>query len=84
MLCRSRKPTVRVDRGKRRTYANLLNYSHHLIVVDDGTNQTTKSDRDPAGYLPIDSFQCGYVEIWLRIKRTWGLNMDQSEPRFPR
>ncbi len=66
-------------REKRRTFANHLNYSHHLIVVDDGTNQTAKSDRDPAGFLPIGSFQCGYVEIWLRIKRTWGLNMDQAE-----
>ncbi len=66
-------------REKRRAYANHLNYSHHLIVVDDSTNQTAKSDRDPAGYLPIGSFQCEYVEIWLRIKRTWGLNMDQVE-----
>ncbi len=66
-------------REKRRAYANHLNYSHHLIVVDDSTNQTAKSDRDPAEYLPIGSFQCEYVEIWLRIKRTWGLNMDQAE-----
>ena len=66
-------------REKRRAYANHLNYSHHLIVVDDRTNQTAKSDRDPAEYLPIGSFQCEYVEIWLRIKRTWGLNMDQAE-----
>ena len=47
--------------------------------MDDSTNQNTKSDRDPTGYLPIGSFQCEYIEIWLRIKRTWGLNMDQAE-----
>ncbi len=66
-------------RERRRAYANYLNYSHHLIVVDDRENQTVKRDRDPAEYLPIGAFECEYVEVWLRIKRTWGLNMDQTE-----
>lgn len=66
-------------RERRRAYANYLAYSHHLIAVDDSTNQTAKSDRDPSEYLPVASFQCRYVEVWLRIKETWNLSMDQAE-----
>ncbi len=66
-------------REKRRAYANHLSYSHHLIAVDDDTNQNAKSDRDPNEYLPVAEFRCEYVEIWMRIKRAWNLNMDQAE-----
>ena len=68
------------DRERRRAYANHLNYAHHLIAVEKSTNRNVKSDRDPDGYLPqAASYRCEYVEIWIRIKHAWNLNMDQDE-----
>lgn len=63
---------------RRRDYANYLGFAGHLIAVQ-GTENASKGADDPTDYLPIATFRCEYVAIWIKIKDRWGLNMNQAE-----
>jgi hypothetical protein len=44
------------------------------------TSNTSKSDSDPANWLPPSSKAlCEYITDWVTVKATWGLTMDQAE-----
>lgn len=61
----------------RESYANDLDDRRTLVGVTDNVNQT-KSDQDPAEWLP-DLQQCRYVEEWVAVKHRWGLSVDTGE-----
>jgi hypothetical protein len=59
---------------KRAAYANDI---EGLVAVTASSNQS-KSDDDPARWMP-DRDPCGYVTAWVRIKKKYGLSVDQTE-----
>ena len=67
------------DTDRKRAFANDLGDPRSLVAVTGGT-KTSKSDRDPAGWLPPESrFHCEYVQRWVLVKTTWDLSMDVLE-----
>lgn len=56
-------------------YANDLS---GLRIVAGDTN-SSKSDQDPAEWLPVASAVCWYVAVWIAIKTTWELSVDPAE-----
>lgn len=67
------------DATKREAFANDLSYADSLVAVTAGSNRS-KSDRDPAGYLPTDaSNRCSYVSKWVAVKTRWNLTLDAQE-----
>lgn len=67
------------DSGTRTRFANDLGYAHSLIAVSASSNRS-KSDRDPAQWLPANSkFHCAYAFRWLAVKYRWSLSVDSSE-----
>jgi hypothetical protein len=67
------------DAGKREAYANDLDFAPGLVAVTAASNRS-KSDRDPAGYLPTDaSNRCAYVSNWIAVKTKWNLSVDSAE-----
>jgi hypothetical protein len=61
----------------RARYANDLGDSRTLVAVTDNVNQS-KSDRDPAEWLPTYD-KCRYVREWTAVKLRWGLRVDAAE-----
>lgn len=67
------------DAAKREAYANDLDFAPGLVAVTAASNRS-KSDRDPAGYLPTDtSNRCAYVANWIAVKTKWNLSVDSAE-----
>ena len=67
------------DAGTRTAFANDLGYAHSLVAVTASSNRS-KSDRDPAQWLPPNSdFHCSYAFRWLAVKYRWSLSMDAAE-----
>lgn len=67
------------DAAKREAYANDLDFAPGLVAVTAASNRS-KSDRDPAGYLPTDtSNRCAYVANWIAVKTKWNLSIDSAE-----
>lgn len=65
----------------RRSFANDLAYAPALVAVTDNVNQS-KSDRDPAGWMPPladQATQCRYVTEWVEVKYRWQLAVDDAE-----
>jgi len=60
---------------RRLLYANDL---PGLIVVAGDVN-SAKSDQDPAHWLPGPAAACWYAVVWIGIKTTWQLSIDQAE-----
>ncbi len=60
---------------QRLLYANDL---AGLRIVAGGVN-SSKSDQDPAEWLPAASAVCWYVAFWIAIKTTWALAVDPAE-----
>lgn len=48
------------------------------LVAVTGSSNSSKSDDDPARWLPAED-RCGYVTTWVRIKKKYGLSVDQAE-----
>lgn len=65
------------DDDTREAYANDLGDRRSLVAVTDNENQS-KSDRDPAEWLP-DFEVCTYVAQWTAVKTRWGLAVDRTE-----
>ncbi len=63
--------------SKRQDFANDLGDPRPLIAVT-GAENTSKSDRDPAEWLP-DNQRCRYAEEWVATKIRWGLSQDSGE-----
>ena len=64
---------------RRQAFANDLDDSFALIAVTASSNRS-KSDKDPAEWLPTRAaYKCTYVNDWIRIKKIWGLSVDQAE-----
>ena len=61
----------------RERYANDLGDRRTLVAVTDNVNQS-KSDRDPAEWLPAYD-RCKYVRQWTAVKIRWRLTVDPAE-----
>lgn len=66
------------SRTRRRAFANDISHQDSLIAVSSASNRS-KSDKDPAQWLPRYVDQCRYVEAWVGVKLRWGLSADQRE-----
>lgn len=64
----------------RKRFANDLGDRRSLVAVTDNVNQS-KSDRDPAQWLPREKAQCRYVQEWVAVKKRWELAVDRPEKR---
>ena len=64
---------------KKKEYANYLEDSDHLVVVQSGANRS-KGARGPEDWKPANTeYWCQYAYDWIRIKDTWGLTSTQAE-----
>lgn len=67
------------DSQARESYANDLSSPESLVAVTAASNRS-KSDRDPAGYLPTDASNlCSYVTKWISVKTRWNFTIDAQE-----
>lgn len=64
--------------SRREAFANDLGYEWSLRAVSASSNRS-KSDRDPARWLPMRAVRCEYVSRWMAVKYRWGLAVDQRE-----
>jgi len=62
----------------REAYANDLGYEWALRAVSASSNRS-KSDRDPAEWLPMRAVRCDYVSRWMAVKYRWSLAVDERE-----
>jgi len=63
--------------ARRRQFANDLTRPQ-LIAVTDDSNQA-KGDKDPANWLPDNSYKCNYVVAWIQVKQYYDLTIDPAE-----
>jgi hypothetical protein len=67
------------DPATRKAFANDQGDERSLIAVTASANRS-KSDRDPAGWLPpAASYHCTYVTSWIAVKTRWSLSIDTAE-----
>jgi hypothetical protein len=67
------------DSATRTAFANDLGYAHSLVAVTASSNRS-KSDRDPAQWLPSnEAFLCSYTFRWMAVKYRWSLSIDRAE-----
>ncbi|MGW0578016.1 HNH endonuclease family protein [Streptomyces sp. NPDC002920] len=64
--------------AERQAYANDLGDPRSLIAVTARSNRQ-KADKDPADWLPVESYLCTYVTDWATVKTRWGLSADSRE-----
>lgn len=62
----------------RTAFANDTGYKFSLRAVSASTNRS-KADRDPASWLPRESFRCTYAKNWIAVKYRWKLMVDTRE-----
>ena len=67
----------RWNAGTRKRFANDLRDRRSLVAVTDNVNQS-KSDRDPAEWLPSYG-KCRYVKEWTAVKLRWRLKTNRVE-----
>jgi len=61
----------------RERFANDLGYAGSLVAVSASSNRS-KSDRDPADWLP-ERKRCWYAKTWIAVKYRWRLSVDSRE-----
>lgn len=66
------------DASRRESFANDLGFVWSLQAVSSSVNRS-KSDRDPAEWLPSGQVRCVYVSRWMQVKYRWGLAVDPVE-----
>lgn len=65
--------------SRREAFANDETSPLSLIAVSASSNRS-KSDRDPAEWLPpSSSYHCTYVASWVSVKAAWNLSVDPAE-----
>ncbi|MGW6928045.1 GmrSD restriction endonuclease domain-containing protein [Streptomyces sp. NPDC054950] len=64
--------------ARREAYANDQGTPTSLIAVSGSSNRS-KSDKDPADWLPVDAFRCEYASAWVATKLRWQLPADPAE-----
>lgn len=69
----------RWDSDTRQRFANDLGYEPSLVAVTASSNRS-KSDRDPADWLPQRE-KCAYARSWVGVKFRWRLSVDSTEKR---
>lgn len=62
----------------REAYANDLDGAYSLIAVSASSNRS-KSDKDPAQWMPPTMDGCEYVARWVSVKHRWSLTVDTAE-----
>ena len=70
----------RWTRNTRERFANDLGDPRSLVAVTASANRS-KSDRDPAEWMPVRA-QCRYVREWVAVKLRWRLTVDEAERTF--
>lgn len=65
--------------GTRKRFANDLGDARSLVGVTASSNRS-KSDRDPAEWLP-DHHLCRYARYYVATKIRWHLRVDRTEKR---
>ena len=65
--------------GTRKRFANDLGDSRSLVAVTASSNRS-KSDRDPAEWMPAYG-KCRYVREWVAVKIRWSLKVNRPEKR---
>ncbi len=70
----------RWNAGTRRRFANDLRDRRSLVAVTAGSNRS-KSDSDPADWLPRKAARCRYVREYVAVKTRWKLTVDRPEKR---
>jgi hypothetical protein len=70
-------------KGTRQRFANDLGDRRSLVAASASSNRS-KSDRDPAEWLPRAQAHCRYVVAWVATKTRWQLRVDRSEKRAVR
>ena len=63
---------------RRRDFANDLGVDWALIAVSSGSNRS-KSDHDPAEWLPVEADRCAFITAWIEVKVRWSLAIDARE-----
>ncbi len=69
----------RWDSNTRQRFANDRVYAPSLVAVTASSNRS-KSDRDPADWLPQRE-RCSYARSWVGVKFRWRLSVDSTEKR---
>ena len=64
--------------ARREAYANDQGAPNSLIAVSGSSNRS-KSDKDPAAWLPVPEDQCKYTVDWVADKLRWSLSADAAE-----
>jgi len=64
--------------AQREAFANDLGYRWSLQAVTASSNRS-KSDRDPAEWLPAAQIHCDYAGRWMAVKTRWSLSVDRRE-----
>ncbi|MBK3629690.1 HNH endonuclease [Streptomyces sp. MBT49] len=64
--------------ARREAYANDQGAAASLIAVSGSSNRS-KSDKDPADWLPAEGFRCEYAGAWVATKLRWRLPADPAE-----
>ena len=70
----------RWNAGTRKRFANDLVDRRSLVAVTASSNRT-KSDSDPADWLPRRAARCRYVREYVAVKKRWRLTVDRPEKR---
>lgn len=71
----------RWNAGTRKRFANDLRDKRALVAVTASSNRS-KSDRDPAEWLPPrEAAHCRYVREYVAVKTRWRLTVDRAEKR---
>lgn len=69
----------RWNAATRERFANDLRDPRSLVAVTASSNRT-KSDRDPAEWMPALG-RCTYLRQWVAVKIRWSLTVDHAERR---
>ncbi len=63
---------------RRQDFANDL--SHPQLIAVTAASNRSKGDQDPSSWQPpTTSYRCTYARMWVGVKATWRLTLQQSE-----
>ena len=66
---------------RKKQYANDSDLPEALIAVSAKAN-LDKGAKDPANWMPPDEkYHRKYIEAWVKVKKKWGLSMDEEEEK---